>query len=506
MINQRKAGAILSYINIFASIVAGMITVPMIVNVVSLGDYGVYTMMGSLIAVMGVMDFGLSGTMTRYYTRSMVLHDEKMQENTLATGTLIYGGIGIICAIVGVVLYPLIDTIYSARFSPDEIILAQRIFIIMMANFTISITTNIFTSALTSHEKFVFLRTLDIFKTIINPILIYVVLYSTKNIMTVVIIHTSVNIFGIFMRAYFAFGKLKIKIKLHYWDKELFGEVTAFAFFIFLNMIMDKIYWQTDNLILGRVVGTQMVAVYGTAATLNQHYLNFSSNVASVFLPKITKISAKTDDMTEINEVFLRIGRVQYIIIMLILSGFIIFGQEFIQFWVGDRFKNAYYYSLIVMIPLVIPLIQNTGISILQAKKKHQFRSIVYIIIAALNFTASIPLAKLYGGFGCAAATGASLLIGQGLIINIYYKKKIGLEIGNFFKQILKMTPPILLLGLAIYIINQKMIVDSLIMLIVKIIIYCIMYFAIAEIFVFNQYEKDSFTGWLKRILWRARK
>lgn len=483
-----------------------MVTVSLIVKVVSMGDYGVYGIMGSLIAVMGVMDFGLSGTMTRYYTRSMVLQDKRMQENTLATGSLIYGAIGVICIAVGVAIYPLISTIYGAKFTPSELDLAQKMFIIMMANFVLSVCANIFTSIITAHEKFVFLTGLDIVKAIINPIVVYVLLFSTKNIMTVVLIHAAVNLFGIIVRIFYSVFKLKVRIKLHYWDKALFGEVTAFAFFIFLNMIMDRIYWQTDNLILGRVVGTQIVAVYGTAATLNRHYLNFSSNVASVFLPKITKISSKTDDMTEINEVFLRIGRIQYIIIMLILSGFIIFGQAFIYEWVGERFKDAYYYSLIVMIPLVIPLIQNTGISILQAKNKHQFRSIVYVFIAALNFGASIPLAKLYGGYGCAAATGASLLIGQGLIINIYYKKKIGLEIGKFFKQILSMTPPILIFGVIAYEINHLIPTTGWLWLITKILVFCVLYFVVAEIFVFNEYEKDGFTGWLKRILWRARK
>ncbi len=504
--NQRKAGAILSNIHIFISVIAGLLTISIILKVLSDSDYGVYVIMGSLIAVMGVMDFGLSGTMTRYYTRSMVLHDEKMQENTLATGTIIYAAIGIITVIVGFILYPLIGTIYSAELTAAELVLAKRMFIVMMASFVISISTNIFTSVISAHERFVFLKLVDIVVAILNPILVYILVYSTKNIMAVVLIHASVNILAVIARIYYALGRLKVKIKFHYFDKELFSAITAFAFFIFLNMIMDRIYWQTDNLILGAVAGTQAVAVYGIAATLNRHYLNFSSNIASVFLPKITKISSTTDDMTEINEVFIRIGRIQYIIIMLLLTGFIIFGQEFIRAWAGAGKENAYYFSLIVMIPLVIPLIQNTGISILQAKNKHRFRSMVYIFIAVLNFGASIPLAKLYGGFGCAAATGVSLLIGQGVIINIYYKKKIGLEIGEFFKQIGSMTPPILILGVVAYFANQYIITSEWYWVGLKILVYCVIYFIVAENFVFNAYEKDSFTGWLKRVLWRARK
>ena len=57
--------------------------------------------------------------------------------------------------------------------------------------------------------------------------------------------------------------------------------------------------------------------------------------------------------------------------------------------------------ALIVMIPLLIPLIQNTGIIILQAKNKHDFRAKVYVFIAILKIIISVPLAKYYGGIGC---------------------------------------------------------------------------------------------------------
>ena len=511
--NQRKAGAILSYISMFVSIVVGFINVSVILSFVSKGDYGVYTVMGSLIAVMGIMDFGLAGTITRYYTRDLTLHDEARQENTLALGALIYGAIGVIAVIAGFVLYPLIDHFYSAEFTVAELTLAKRMFVIMMANFTLSITTSVFNSAILAHEKFVFSRIIEIIKTIINLVLVYVVLYQTKDVIYVVIVHTVVNLAAIIVRIYYSTAKLKIKIKLHFFDKELFQALTAFAFFIFLNMIMDRVYWQTDSLILGAVAGAEIAAVYGIAATVNRYYLNFSSNIASVFLPKITAISAKTDDMEEINSIFLRIGRIQHIIIMLILSGYIIFGQEFIHVWVGDGFKNAYAFSLIVMIPLVIPLIQNTGISILQAKNKHAFRSIVYIFIAILNFSATIPLSKLYGGYGAAAATAVSLIFGQGIIINIYYQKKIGLHIGHFFKEILQMTVPMVILGVAVYFLNRQLpifevpvMLTARILLLVKIIIYCVLYFVVAALFIFNEYEHDNFGGFLKKILWRAKK
>ena len=44
----------------------------------------------------------------------------------------------------------------------------------------------------------------------------------------------------------------------------------------------------------------------------------------------------------------------------LILSGFILYGKDFIVFWAGEDYISAYFMALIVMTPLLIPLIENT--------------------------------------------------------------------------------------------------------------------------------------------------
>ncbi|MCS4586098.1 hypothetical protein FZ990_14955 [Clostridium perfringens] len=80
-----------------------------------------------------------------------------------------------------------------------------------------------------------------------------------------------------------------------------------------------------------------------------------------------------------------------------ILGGFILVGKEFITTWAGQDYYLAYYIALVIMIPLTVPLIQNLGITILQAKNMHKFRSKIYIVIAILNLLASIPMAKFLG-------------------------------------------------------------------------------------------------------------
>ena len=498
--NQRKAGIVLSYVSMFLYIIMGFIYIPILLHFLGKSQYGLYQLMGSVIAYMAVMDFGLSGTITRYYSKYLSLNDEENQSNVLVISSIVYAAISIIVLIIGAVIYFNLDSIFSSSLTLDELIKAKAIFIIMLVNIAITIPSHVFTAVINSHERFIFIRLLSIIQTVMQPFVVIAVMCYKADVIGLVIVQTLFNISVIAIKAYYSLNRIKIKIKLYSWDRHLVKEMIVFSFFIFLNMIIDQIYWKTDQIILGIISGTSAVAIYSIASHLDIYYIRFSANINSVFLPRVSAISAKTDDMAEINGMFNRVGRIQFTIMSLILTGFILYGKSFIVFWVGKDFEKAYYMSLIVMIPLLIPLIETMGIIILQAKNKHAFRSKIYFIIAVLNIILTIPLAKLYGGIGCAAATSLALFIGNVVIINIYYHKKIGIDIIAFIKEILSMTLPVLIaLGIGV-IINHYIETTNLIILALKIIIYILIFVGLMWFMGFNDYEKKIFIGMVNKI------
>lgn len=498
--NERKAGIVLSYVSMFFSIVIGLVYVPMLLHFLGKEQYGLYQLMGSLIAYMAVMDFGLANTITRYYSKYLALKDKENQCNVLAISSLIYGVITVIILIAGAVIYFQLGRVFSKSLSIGELSKAKVIYIIMMINIAITIPSNIFTAVVNSHERFIFIRMISILQTMLQPFVVIAVMYYKADVIGLVIVQTLFNAGTIVIKAYYSFYKIKMKIKLYVWDKPLVKEMSIFSFFIFINMIIDQIYFKTDQIILGIIVGTSAVAVYSIASQLDMYYMNFSSSVNGVFLPRIAAISAKTDDMTEINSMFNKVGRLQYAIMSMILSGFILYGKSFIVLWAGKDFEGAYYMALIVMIPLFVPLIQSMGIVILQAKNKHAFRSKMYLFIALLNIALSIPLAKRYGGIGCAMGTGIGLIIGNWFIINIYYHRVIGINIIAFGKEVLSMSAPVAIVMVLGASVNYFIDTTTIIMLAIKILVYMCIFSALMWYMGLNEYEKDIFVSIYKKI------
>lgn len=71
-------------------------------------------------------------------------------------------------------------------------------------------------------------------------------------------------------------------------------------------------------------------------------------------------------------------------------------------------------------------LIQNLGVEIQRAVNKHRFMAIVYSVMAVGNVIISIPLAMCMGPVGSALGTAISLVLVNGLAMNIYYRKRLG--------------------------------------------------------------------------------
>ena len=271
-------------------------------------------------------------------------------------------------------------------------------------------------------------------------------------------------------------------------------------------MIVDRINWSVDQFLLGRMIGTGAVAMYGVAGQLNQMYISMSTAVSGVFIPRVNILVAKETDNRKLSELFARVGRVQFIIMALIISGYGLYGREFIAIWAGKEYETtSYLIGLFLMLPVTVPLIQNLGIEIQRAKNKHKVRSLAYLFIAIANIFLSIFLIRTYGVAGAAIGTAISLFVGNGMFMNFYYHNKLGLDMIYFWKEILKFTPAVTISVVCGLVIKHFIGIGSLFLLVLNIVLYCTIYLLAQWFIGMNEYEKTTFSKPINKLK-RARK
>ena len=421
-------------------------------------------------------------------------------ENLLAIAMICFLVITIFLAILAIGIYVNLDKIFSFSMTDSEIISAKNIFLLLIFNIIITISTMIFRAIINAHEKFLFLKGSETIQLILQPILVVLILQEYPTAFSVALVQTILNICLIVARIYYCFMKLEIKIKFHYWDKNLFHEFKKLALSCFVVVIIDQVFFKTNQIILGIVEGTTSVAIYAIASLIYMNYMALSLAISGVYLPHIVELTTQVNGLKKISDLFIAIGRWQYFLLAGIASGFIIFGQQFIIFWAGKEFLDAYWITLLIIIPFTIDLIQNLGLAVLQAQNKYDFRAKVYFCMGVLNLCLAIPLAKAYGGVGCAFATGLSMFIGNGLIMNWYYLKEIKLDIKTFWQNIQRITIGVLGATCIGFVLKYFIDFKNLWIFVMSLIVYTIIYIMIMYIGFMNYDEKNKIKSIILRI------
>ena len=372
--------------------------------------------------------------------------------------------------------------------------------LILSFNLMITFVFNIYSCIISAYEKFIFQKLMAIISSLLKPLIMIPLLFIGFKSIAMCIVITIVNVIVLSSNYLYCKKKLKITTKYKGFDKIIFKTILGYSIWIFLGVLVDKVNWSVDQFVLGSVSGTVAVSLYSAASTINHLFINLSTAISGVLLPKVSKMIAKKSREEEITNEFIKVGRIQYLVVFLMASGLTLFGKEFFIAWVGKKFITSYYIAIILIIPLCLPLIQNLGISIMQAKNMHKFRSIVLFAIAIANIAISIPLARMYGGIGSAIGTSLSLLVGNVLIINIYYYRKVKIDVIKFWKEIFKMTIPFSIPIVIILIIMHFITLHGYLHVIAFGGIYSLIYVLICYMLVMNQYEKNIVNKVLTKI------
>lgn len=498
--NQRKSGAILSYISIIINTVVQLLYTPLLIWRLGQSEYGLYSLIASIIGYLTVLDLGFGNAIivfTAKYREQKKYEEEKRLHGMFKIVFII---IGIFAAFLCIILFFNVENIFGSSMTSLEIRKMKIMMIILSFNLLFSFVFSIYSSIISAYEKFVFQKIMAILSIVSKPLIMIPLLFLDYKSITMCLVITLVNIFVYLSNYYYCKKKLKISTKFKGFDRPLFKTILGYSIWIFIGSIVDKANWSVDNFVLGAVSGTIAVSVYSIAATLNQMFLSLSTAISGVLLPKISKLVAKKVSSVELTNEMIKIGRIQNYIIFLMCSGLVLFGKNFIKSWAGEGFEESYDVALLLIIPVCIPLIQNLGLSIMQAMNKYKFKSIASAIMAIINVIVSVFLAKKWGATGAALGTCISLILCNIIIINIYYYKSLNLNVIKFWKSIIRQSIPFSIPILLIIIIMNYTNLSGWIGFIIYGSTYVFFFCIIAYLLSMNEYEKNLINSVLLRL------
>lgn len=499
MKSQIKAGILISYGTLLLNNIVPLIYTPIMLRLLGQAEYGVYGVSQSIMNYMYLLNIGLGGTIVRYLSKYRASGEREKEEQVAGMFFQIYCIIALVILAIGVIVSVNIQY-YDNAMSTEELKTLQRLVFLSTINMAFFLPLNVMGSILVAHEEFIVNKGVALITTIVTPFFNLLFLFLGTGSIGFIFTNILTNAFGYIIYTAYAFRIIGIHPHFAKPDWPLLREIFQFTAFVFLGRLVDAMFWSTDSVIIGWSIGSTAVAVYQIGMVFRGHVASFASAISNIFIPKLTAMDTEHMPDAVFSEFFIRIGRIQFIIVSFIISAFVAFGRQFILLWAGPGYEEAYYVAIFTMIPGMIGIIQTSGVDILYARNKHRFRAIVYFVIALLNIGLTSVWVKDYGIIGATAATCFSLVLGDGLFLNWYYWKKLHLDISLFWKTIIEMSPLMFVLGYASYMVIEHCPFTNWIAFFAYAIIFTVSYGCLAYVFMMNQYERELLKKPLRRI------
>ncbi len=235
---------------------------------------------------------------------------------------------------------------------------------------------------------------------------------------------------------------------------------------------------------------------------IDSYNTTLANAINGFFLPIVTDLYVNTTGKARLNDLMIRVGRIQVLILGLVLVGFIILGREFINLSMGSDFEGSYYIALLLILPGIVILTLEIPNTLLLVIDKLKFRSYLNISGGIVGIIISILLSTKLGALGA----GIGIFIGSVLFnligMNIIYWKRLKLNIPRFLKDChLNLLVPILLSLIVGFIIQRILPADDWLQFALKVLLVGSFYIIIMWLVGMNSFEKQLIVSVINRIL-----
>lgn len=438
MRSNRKIGITLSYAYFVTSTIIGIFISSFIVRTIGKTDYGVYQSMTAFVSYLVLLEFGTGTIMSRNLSmlKKNGTDDEEVKKNVSTIWTLTSVLTAVMCC-VAIAFYLLIPSIYSSSLTADQIVLGKRLFVFAVVSLLCSFVQQTMNGILIGNEIYAFEKAVSLIKLILRSVIVVVFLLINPDIYYLVIIDTAMSFLVLLTTYIFIKTNLKYRFTIRYFDKAIFKLITPLCLAMLLQTIVNTANGSVDKFVISIMMTPEDVTIYSVAMSMFSMFSAVATLPGIMFMPQIAKNIKAGLKGKELTETLVQPCRLNVIITGLIAFGFGCIGRQFIMILYGEDFTSAWLCAVVVIFPMFLNMSNAVIINVLTILNKRHIRSLILMITTAANIIMTIAGIKLIGILGAAIATGISI-IGQVILLNIYYTKKIGLPVIYLFSKSFK--------------------------------------------------------------------
>ena len=311
----------------------------------------------------------------------------------------------------------------------SQIISAKNIFILISGHLVISFYLQAIKGIALGFEKYSFVSIQNITRILLRTILLIIIIIFFKHSIAIAAIDFFISVILLIFSIFYCKKKLDVTFGKFNFEKTIFKTSLPLCLAIFLQTIVNQANNNVDKFIIGIKMTPADVTLYSVALYIYMIFSSLSTIPISMYAPQVSMDMSRGIQKQELMKKLISPCRLTAMIGGTVLFGFIAAGKPFINLLYGKENQAAWLIAIILMIPEFFNTINGVLINVLNYLNKRIIRSCALIITTISNIILTIFLIDIWGMFGAAVATCVCTIIGQVIIMNIYYMKNLKINI-----------------------------------------------------------------------------
>lgn len=460
--NKRIAkNTVLLYIRMLITLVVSLYTSRVVLNTLGVDDYGVYSVVGGIVVILGFLNGAMASATQRYLNFELGKNDFQRLQKVFSTSLIIH----VLVAVAVLIIAETIGLWYLNTFmniAENRMTAANWVYQFSVAAFLVNILSVPYNATIIAHEKMSAFAYISIFEVFLRLVIVYLlvlspfdklIFYAFLIFLVGVIIRI---IYGIYCKRHFA----ECTVKWVNVDKPLMKDMMSFSSWVIIGNLSFIVHTQGIALVLNAFFGVVLNAASGIANQVNGAVQSFISNFLTAMNPQIVKTYA-SEEYNEMHKLLIRGCQLAFYMAAFFVIPLAIEAPIILKVWL----KIVPDYTIIFVRLVLLITLLNSFSGILATAKGATGNIKKYQITLTSIGIAHLPLAIIafYLGYPPQSAMYIYLtLIIIMQVVRIWFVcRSIGLGLSRFYREVVLRCLLVLILSAPIPILLHNIFISS---------------------------------------------
>ncbi len=294
--NSRIAGnAIALTLRMILVTIVGLYTSRVVLNVLGDSDYGIWGVVGGVVAMASFLNTAMAGATSRFITFALGKDDIERVRDTFSTSLMVHMAIAAVVAVLAETL-GLWFLNNKMNFPADRMFAVNVLYQLTVVSMVVTFTQVPYTAEIIAHEKMKVYAYMESMAVVLKLAIVFLLLLAdTDRLILYAVLSCLLNlllagIYRIYCIRHFPEARFSWQ-----WNRGVFGEMARFCMYDLYGHMGVIAQQQGTPILLNMFFGVIANAAFTLAFTVQNSIMGFTNAVSQAFRPQIIKQYAGAD-------------------------------------------------------------------------------------------------------------------------------------------------------------------------------------------------------------------